>query len=131
MSRIASSSLAPSQCTCLPKWVTKVPSRIGTVLAGSNLLPEPTHQVPLSTVMKRSLGWKCGRLKLLPARPLLMTRYRPGCGFAAGALPFDLVGQLEDHGFRIELGRARRADRQHHGADRDGGAGPREPGRLC
>jgi len=44
--RIASSSLAPSQCTCLPKWVTKVPAGMGTVLAGSNLLPVPTHHVP-------------------------------------------------------------------------------------
>src|SRR5271166_597449 len=43
--RIASSSLAPSQCTCLPKWVTKVPAGMGTVLAGSKLLPVPTHQV--------------------------------------------------------------------------------------
>src|SRR3984893_11328222 len=58
---------------CLPKWVTKVPAVIGTVLAGSNLLPVPTHHVPLSTVMNRSLGWKCGRLKLLPASHLLIT----------------------------------------------------------
>src|SRR5215831_13884255 len=72
MSRIASSSLAPSQCTCFPKWVTKVPAGMATVLLGSNLLPVPTHHVPFSTVMKRSLGWKCGRLKL-PASHLLMT----------------------------------------------------------
>ena len=45
----------------------QVPAGIGTVLLGSNLVPVPTHHVPLSTVMKRSLGWKCGRLKLLPA----------------------------------------------------------------
>src|SRR5205085_4805885 len=31
MTRMASSSLAPSQCTCLPKWVTKLPAGIGTV----------------------------------------------------------------------------------------------------
>src|SRR5262249_8108756 len=77
MSRIASSSLAPSQCTCFPKWVTKVPAGMATVLLGSNLLPVPTHHVPFSTVMKRSLGWKCGRLKL-PAIHLLMTTQRPG-----------------------------------------------------
>src|SRR6516225_2276992 len=31
MSKMASSVLAPSKCTCLPKWVTKVPAGIGTV----------------------------------------------------------------------------------------------------
>src|SRR5438045_308492 len=77
ISRIASSSLAPSQCTCLPKWVTKVPAGIATVWLVSNLLPEPTHQVPLITVMKRSLGWKCGRLKL-PGSHLVRTAYMPG-----------------------------------------------------
>src|SRR6267143_2180567 len=51
ISSTASSSLAPSQCTCLPKWVTKLPAGIGVVLAGSNFGPEPTHQVPCSTVM--------------------------------------------------------------------------------
>ena len=49
--RTASSSLAPSQCTCLPKCVTKLPAGIGVVLAGSNFGPEPTHQVPCSTTM--------------------------------------------------------------------------------
>src|SRR3954454_23439472 len=61
--RTASSSLAPSQWTCLPKCVTKLPAGIGVVLAGSNFGPEPTHQVPCNTTMYRSLGWKCGRLK--------------------------------------------------------------------
>src|SRR3954447_4021161 len=51
ISSTASSSLAPSQCTCLPKWVTKLPAGIAVVLAGSNFGPEPTHQVPCSTVM--------------------------------------------------------------------------------
>src|SRR5262249_14966261 len=60
----ASSSLAPSQCTCLPKCVTKLPLGMGTILSLSTLLPVATHQVPLTTVMKRSLGWKCGLLKL-------------------------------------------------------------------
>src|SRR5260370_1043971 len=47
ISSTASSSLAPSQCTCLPKWVTKLPAGIGVVpLSGSNFGPEPTHQVP-------------------------------------------------------------------------------------
>src|ERR1051326_8751358 len=73
MRMVASSSLAPSQCTCPPKWVTKVPGRIGTVLFGSHLRPLPTHQVPCSTVMKRSLGWKCGLLKLFPLSHLFIT----------------------------------------------------------
>src|SRR6266478_3627779 len=60
----ASSSLAPSQCTCLPKCVTKLPLGMGTILSLSTLLPVATHHVPLTTVMKRSLGWKCGLLKL-------------------------------------------------------------------
>src|SRR5712671_5377687 len=47
----ASSSLAPSQCTCLPKCVTKLPAGIAVVLAGSNFGPEPTHQVPCNTAM--------------------------------------------------------------------------------
>ena len=51
ISNTASSSLAPSQCTCLPKWVTKLPAGIGVVLAGSNFGPVATHQVPCSTVM--------------------------------------------------------------------------------
>src|ERR1700754_3168435 len=51
ISRMASSSLAPSQCTCLPKCVTKLPAGIGTVLAGSNFGPEATHQVPCSTTI--------------------------------------------------------------------------------
>src|SRR4029450_4664004 len=42
ISRTASSSLAPSQCTCFPKWVTKVPAGMATVLLRSNLLPVPT-----------------------------------------------------------------------------------------
>src|SRR5450631_3686133 len=63
ISSTASSSLAPSQCTCLPKCVTKLPVGIGVVLAGSNFGPEPTHQVPCRTTIYRSLGWKCGRLK--------------------------------------------------------------------
>src|SRR5712671_499091 len=42
---VTSSSLAPSQCTRLPKWVTNVPGLNGTArLAGSYLLPVPTHQ---------------------------------------------------------------------------------------
>src|ERR1700731_916599 len=49
--RTASSSLAPSQCTCLPKCVTKLPAGIGVVLAGSNFGPDPTHQVPCNTTM--------------------------------------------------------------------------------
>jgi len=28
--------LAPSKCTCLPKWVTNVPAGIGKVASGSN-----------------------------------------------------------------------------------------------
>lgn len=41
ISSTASSSLAPSQCTCLPVWVTKLPAGIGTVpLSGSNFGPE-------------------------------------------------------------------------------------------
>ena len=28
------------------EWVTKLPAGIGVVLAGSNFVPEPTHQVP-------------------------------------------------------------------------------------
>src|SRR5215475_6833267 len=77
MSTHASSSLAPSQCTCLAKWVTNEPVGIGTMLLVSNLLPVATHQVPFTTVMKRSLGWKCGRLKL-PGLKRLSTTYRPG-----------------------------------------------------
>jgi len=38
----------------------------------SHLLPVPTYQVPLMTVMKRSLGWKCGLLKWLPAVHLIV-----------------------------------------------------------
>src|ERR1700750_2917314 len=79
ISRTASSSLAPSQCTCLPKCVTKLPAGIGTLeCSGSHLAPEPTHHVPEITVIKRSLGWKCGWLKWLPAFHLLSTTYRPG-----------------------------------------------------
>src|SRR6266853_3124971 len=73
----ASSSFAPSQCTCLAKCVTKEPVGMGTVRPGSNLLPVATHHVPLITVMKRSFGWKCGRLKL-PGLNRFMTTYRPG-----------------------------------------------------
>src|SRR5229473_5335166 len=73
----ASSSLAPSQCTCLAKCVTNEPVGMATVRLGSNLLPVATHQVPLITVMKRSLGWKCGRLKL-PGLNRFMTTYSPG-----------------------------------------------------
>src|SRR3974390_1820065 len=51
INKTASSSLAPSQSTCLPKWVTKLPAGIGVVFAGSNFVPEPTHQVPCSTTM--------------------------------------------------------------------------------
>src|SRR5262245_9560635 len=61
---VACSSLAPSKCTPLARWVTKLPAGIGTVAPGSNLGPEPTHQVPDTTMKKRSLGWKCGRLML-------------------------------------------------------------------
>src|SRR3954447_1940304 len=77
MSTQASSSLAPSQCTCLPKCVTKLPAGMGTILSLSALLPVATHQVPLTTVMKRSLGWKCGLLKL-PGLNRLSATYRPG-----------------------------------------------------
>src|SRR5438045_9590358 len=63
--RTASSSLAPSQCTCLPKCVTKLPAGIGVVLAGSNFGPEPTHPVPCRTAMQRSLGWTWRRLEWL------------------------------------------------------------------
>src|ERR1700754_795541 len=77
ISRMASSSLAPSQCTCLPKCVTKLPAGMGTILSLSALLPVATHQVPLTTVMKRSLGWKCGLLKL-PGLNRLSATYRPG-----------------------------------------------------
>jgi len=34
----------------------------GTVLAGSNLSPVPTHHVPEMTTIRRSFWWKCGRL---------------------------------------------------------------------
>ena len=51
ISSTASSSLAPSQWTCLPKCVTKLPGGIGVVLAGSNFGPEPIHHVPCSTTM--------------------------------------------------------------------------------
>src|SRR5436309_4341281 len=73
----ASSSFAPSQCTCFAKWVTNEPVGMATVRLGSNLLPVVTHQVPLITVMKRSFGWKCGRLKL-PGLNRFMTTYSPG-----------------------------------------------------
>src|SRR4051812_4969962 len=51
ISSTASSSLAPSQCTCLALCVTKLPAGIGVVFAGSNLGPDPTHQVPCSATM--------------------------------------------------------------------------------
>ena len=54
--RTASVSLAPSQCTCFPKWVTKDPAGMGTLAFGSKSGPLPTHHVPDSTVMKRSFG---------------------------------------------------------------------------
>ena len=59
---VAGSVFAPSKCTPLAQWITCVPAGIGTVASGSNLPPLPTHQVPESTMKKRSFGWKCGRL---------------------------------------------------------------------
>src|SRR5262249_51585566 len=50
---------------------------MGTVLSGSNLPPVPTHQVPESTVMNRSLGWKWGRL-IWCGPHLIRTMYGPG-----------------------------------------------------
>ena len=44
--------------------MTWLPAGIGTVALGSKVGPEPTHQVPETTMKKRSLGWKCGRLML-------------------------------------------------------------------
>ena len=48
------------------------PAGIGIMLFLSAWFPVATHQVPLSTVMKRSFGWKWGLLKL-PGLNLLTT----------------------------------------------------------
>ena len=61
---VAGSVFAPSKCTPFAQWITCVPAGIGTVASVSNLPPLPTHQVPESTMKKRSFGWKCGRLML-------------------------------------------------------------------
>ncbi len=91
--------------------MTWLPAGIGTVVSGLNSGPDPTHQVPDTTMKKRSLGWKCGRL-ILPGQPLQQNGVRPGLGRIAlqhgGAiarwivLPCDLVRKLETDNGRIE-----------------------------
>src|SRR5215510_8180156 len=53
---VACSSLAPSKCTPLAKWVTELPAGMGTVAFASKVGPAPTHQVPETTMKCRSLG---------------------------------------------------------------------------
>ena len=48
---ITSSSFAPSQWIWFAWCTTTLPTGTGVVASLSNLGPEPTHQVPLSTVM--------------------------------------------------------------------------------
>jgi hypothetical protein len=121
--RTASSSLAPSQCTCLAKCVTKLPAGIGVVLAGSNFGPaDPPCTLQHDDVAV--VGVEVRAAEMIALGPLVVDHVEAGfCGIShdnsalrAGSVdraPGNLVRQFVDDGGRIEFCRGR--DAQHAG----------------
>ena len=115
----ASSVLAPSQCTSLPKWVTNVPAGNGTCVVGIEIRAaahppsavehrdEAVVRVEVRTAEMVSFQ-PFGALEVEPGFRRVAHEHRVLHALGARRVPLDLVGQLIDERRRIELGRMAR-----------------------